>query len=1235
MKGFKLLVIIAFAALSSAAQDYHIPLKREVVSKKTAISQISFDKYYIHVSLDAVYGIDVKSQTGEKFTELYFGKGYSAGDIGEPKLPAIKNLIQIPSNSNISVKVSGYSINEYRLKDFGIETLIYPNQPSVSKEQDIKEVPFYINKAAYQESGFSNESIATIEVLGTIRGIRIARLQVNPIQYDPTQGVIRVYNDIDVHVTADGASIELEREIAAKTYSPFFEPVLSALSSSFTKSVFDEKPDLTKYPIKMQVISHRMFEQTLKPYVDWKTQKGFIVDVAYTDQIGTTDQAIISFMQNLYTNSTPENPLPTFLVIVGDVEQVPASATGSSSKKKTDLYYAALDDDYFPEMYYGRLSAQTTGQLKNIIDKIIYYEQYHFEDPSYLSRATLIAGVDATWNPRVGEPTVKYATKNYYNPDNGISTVWGYGVANDPSNPNNSSGYTGCYDNERLSVGFINYTAHCSESIWDSPRLTIDAVNGMSNYNKYPLAIGNCCLSADFGYSESIGEAWIRAENKGAVTYIGSSPSSYWYEDFYWAVGAFPIVGTNNGYVPSREETTLGAFDAPHASNYLTTGALVFVGNLAVTEAVLKSYVRNINQSSSALYYWQAYNVLGDPSLIPYFTESQNNNVVHPNVLTVDQSSLTISALPGSYIAISKDNNLLGTSYVNESGETELTINSLSEPAVVKLVITRPQTKPYFADLPVVNTGEPYIILQDFNVNDEVGNNNSKADYGEEFNIDITVKNFGEIPLNQVTAKLIGEDDNFSILSTESIVVGGIDEFGVSNTISIQNAFRMALSSEVEDRHVGYFTIELTDGKSTWSSELNIQANAPKIELGDINIIDDEEGINGLLEPGEVGILKIKVKNIGGSISPKIAASLSITTEDLTIEGNTAVMLEPIPAQEDEYLEFTLVANSDIIPETAFALNLLLSAGAYSTEHEIGITVGKLPEVIIGTADTVCVCNARFYDSGGPDATYSHEEDILMVFYPETQGKMLSFNFEYAFIEGRPSDLWDKLYVFDGDSVTAPEFPGSPFSNSDGIDIGTITATNPKGAVTFRFTSDGSVALDGWSAIVTCKDPILYNVSFTVNNSKQEHIDNATITILDLYETFSTDASGLASVFLPNGDYNFVVNADQYLDYQSTFTVKGVDLSIPINLVSVAAPVEWFTHFQIFPNPVAETLYLKGISNVSTIEFLNLYGQKVLTVIHHGQDETTFPVSTLHQGLYIMNIINSRGQKRSYKILKY
>jgi hypothetical protein len=102
-------------------------------------------------------------------------------------------------------------------------------------------------------------------------------------------------------------------------------------------------------------------------------------------------------------------------VIVGDVEQVPASATGTQSGKLTDLYYASVDGDMFPDMYYGRLSAISEAQLTAMVNKILYYEKFQFADAQYLNNATLIAGADATWNPAIAQPTIKYATANHFN----------------------------------------------------------------------------------------------------------------------------------------------------------------------------------------------------------------------------------------------------------------------------------------------------------------------------------------------------------------------------------------------------------------------------------------------------------------------------------------------------------------------------------------------------------------------------------------------------------------------------------------------------------------------------------------------------------------------------------------------------------------------------------------------------------------------------------------------------
>ena len=280
----------------------------------------------------------------------------------------------------------------------------------------------------------------------------------------------------------------------------------------------------------------------------------------------------------------------------------------------TDLYYGSVDGDYFPDMYYGRFSATNSAQLVAQINKTIYYEKYQFADPTYLNNITLIAGADSYWNPKIGQPCILYGTTNYFN------TAHGYNAINVYLNS-----YSGCYDPSRIAVSLINYTAHCSETSWGDPMLSKSMVNSFVNIGKYPVAIGNCCLSANFGTSECIGETWQRAANKGSVAYIGSSPSSYWFEDFYWSVGAFPIQGYNNGYVPTYAETTWGAYDAPFVSDYVTTGSMVFVGNLAVTEVHIQGYPSH----SSPLYYWQAYNVLGDPSLVPFYTQPDPNTVTH------------------------------------------------------------------------------------------------------------------------------------------------------------------------------------------------------------------------------------------------------------------------------------------------------------------------------------------------------------------------------------------------------------------------------------------------------------------------------------------------------------------------------------------------------------------------------------------------------------------------------
>ncbi len=894
---------------------------------KTAvnINDDSMERLHLSFSYEGITAFGVSTQKG-LFDEIGIPGTYSTGGLGTPKLPATKKLIEIPHGSSVSVVVKRFTTTEYKLTDFEINQRVMPVQPSIRKDQQPEDVAFEFDERIYQTNAFVRHEPVVVEELGVMRGTRIARLTVSPVSYNPVKGIISVMNDIEVEISFLNVDYALHENIKASTWSPYFELAQNALLNRLMHG-YPAHPDLTKYPVKYLIVSPRMFENDLQPFIQWKTKKGFKVITGYTDQIGTTYAAIRSWVHGQYNAGTPTDPAPTFLLIVGDTPQIPAT-TGSSSGKMTDLYYGSVDGDYFPEMYYGRFSATNSAQLVSQIAKTMYYEKYEIADPSYLNKVTLIAGADATWNPRVGQPTVQYGTNNYFNAAHGYTSIYTY----------LTSPYTGCYGADRIAVGLINYTAHCSETSWGDPSLSQSAVNAFTNNGKYPIAIGNCCLAADFGYTECIGETWQRALNKGSVAYIGSSPSSYWFEDFYWSVGAFPIQGNNNGYVPTYAETTWGAYDAMFVSDYVTTGSTVFIGNLAVTEVDIQGYPSH----SSPLYYWQAYNVLGDPSLVPYHTQPDPNTVSHMPIFPIGLTTYEVSALPGSYVSISKNNVLHGTALVGASGVVQVTVNPVLTAGMVDIVVTKPQHIPYMVQVPATALQGPYVVLDSFTISDQAGNNNGKADYGEEITLDITLKNIGAGASANVTANLTGTSEYLTINGQPSQIFGAIASGAVAN---VADAFSLTVKPYVPDQHLASFQLQITDGNGNWSSSLQIVLNAPQFTIGEVAINDQIGGNgNGRLDPGEKVNATFTFTNNGGATAIDVNGLLATNSSFLNIGSPNFQPGSIAPGEQNSRSFMINVAPN--APTAVFAdLHLMLTAGAYSGLKSFQLPVGAAVNV--------------------------------------------------------------------------------------------------------------------------------------------------------------------------------------------------------------------------------------------------------------------------------------------------
>ena len=686
MKKLSLLLVLVMGTMFAMAQNGRIDLRQET---KAEITQSDFNSLRATFSYGSIESIEISTERGA-FSEIAIEGTYASGEMGSPELPASHQLLAVPFGATPRVSVINYTTTDYRLSDYGIGTIL-PHQPSVRKDQNPDEVEFVYNAQAYQTRSLATAPEATIEVQGTMRGIRIGSLVINPVSYNPASNTLRVFNNIEVEVSFDGADRAETERMLLSTYSPYFDIVYKQMFNyRQIMDVYDDHPDLMAYPVHMIVITPQDYISALQPWINWKIQKGFDVNVVTTAQAGGNYNAIQSYVQNLYNTGVSQGATPTFVILVGDTGQIPGKTSGNATQKVTDLYYGSIDNDYFPDMFYSRMSAENTNQVTAIVNKILQYEQYTMPDPSYLSNVTLIAGWDSYWNPRIGQPTINYATTYYYNTAHGFNQVNTY---------LQQGQYTGCYNTLNTGVGFINYTAHGAETSWSDPYFTVSNVNALTNTNKYFLAMGNCCLTGNFGYSQPcFGEAMLRGENKAAYSYIGSCPVTYWYEDYYFGVGATTVMNQT----PTQQNSATGVYDGIWMDDtYNTVSSITFLGNIAVCYA----HAGNYQTSTTPLYYWQAYHVLGDGSIMPYRVNPTPNTVSHASSIPSGSSNFAVNAQAGSYVGISQNNVLKGAALVPASGSVNVPVSGITSGQPVKIVVTKPQRQPYMQDITVGGGG--------------------------------------------------------------------------------------------------------------------------------------------------------------------------------------------------------------------------------------------------------------------------------------------------------------------------------------------------------------------------------------------------------------------------------------------------------------------------------------------------------------------------------------------------
>ncbi|MCK4465900.1 MAG: T9SS type A sorting domain-containing protein [Bacteroidales bacterium] len=902
-------------------------LKKEIVlaPDKTGISVLKDDDYSLQLK-STLKGFQMFTHhTPEGNFARIFVEGYTNNyNTGYPELPVLNKMFEIPQEAEPIVRILSYEEEIIHLEDFQVTEKVFPSQPSLSKNIRKEDIQFEYNSAFYKIDQFTDKDIVSFEELGTTRGIRLGQVQFAPFHYNPVKNIIKIYNNLVVEIVFYNSNHELTQSLKKKYYSPVFEKTFSKILNYKSESA---KYVLSEKPVKYVILSDTMFKSVLKPFIEWKTKKGFnVVEVYKGDPgVGTTRDEMKTYLKNLYLSSTPEDPAPTYLLLVGDVGQIPSS---QASGQLTDLYYAEYDGngDYFPEVFYGRFSARDTNELIIQINKTLEYEQYLFPDPSFLDTAVMIAGVDGSHSYKWCNGQINYGTQNYFNPEHGLTShTYLY--------PESGSSDAQIIQDVSNGVGFVNYTGHGFPDRWDDPRFSITHIQDLQNTGKYPLMIGNACSTTRFDNPECFAEALVRAENKGALAYIGCTNDSYWDEDFYWVVGVGPISAN-----PTYDETGLGAYDRifhdngePVSEWYITQGQMVYAGNLAVTTG-------NIQK---AKYYWETYQLMGDPSLMVYFSVPDTLEVYYPLTIPIGMNTLFIHTEPNAYIGFTFDGQLLDAKHADESGSVILSFPELTGTGFADLIVTKQNREPFINTIDIIQNNEPYVIYEGHFLNDSLGNSDNKADYGEVIYVNMTIKNLGNINADSVSVTISAMDSLVTITDSLEhwILVPALSDS------TILNAFLIEISDTINDQHVTTFRMDISDKQeNNWTSYFKITLYAPVLEIGKITINDNEEGNgNGNPDPGERIIISIETINDGNSDATNVTGVLTTANEFITID-DSLYMFGDFEAGTADKATYTITIDSSAPYASLVKLQFKLMAGFYSVADSFELPVGLVYE---------------------------------------------------------------------------------------------------------------------------------------------------------------------------------------------------------------------------------------------------------------------------------------------------
>ena len=746
---------------------------------------------------------------------------------GWSELPVIARLVRIPPTADIQLKI--HEVSSHIENDYIPFIVACLNEDSASETSGIPSEEFQ------NYDGFYPPEPVVIGEPAILRGHRLVRVTIYPMQYNPATRQCKINDQVDFELEYGGVGANIvvnpDRPRPSSSIQRILESLVvnPPLHRDGGVAGADRGSYLLIYPRVNEI------EDALYPLIEWRARQGWETH-AIEVQNGASTNQVKEIIQEAYDEW--DNP-PEMVVLVGDA----SGNVAISAYNPTDLDYVLLDGrDILADADIGRISVESVDRLRQVVRKIVSYETDPWMDEPHWYESGMVCEYG-----RAGLSTIlltSWLAREMV--EKGLNEVHEY-YSNAP--------YMGMSVNEFFESEFRRGVLFSSYRGNGGMRISTGEIMSLRAHQCYPAVTTITCFTGDYIGGFSYSEAFLRSEG-GAIGAAGMCTG-----------------GTRVQYNNALMTGTWAGILKEGFHNFGT----------AVNRGRYELYRQYDGYDGGGDNHSRWYNLMGDPATHLFTGVPRTIITTHDETLPLGANRFSVRVdddeeevgLPDALVCLYKpDDEFQQLARTDESGTAEFYFPSdaLTEGELM-VTVTMHNVVPSLSDV-IIEEAEYYLGAESWTIDDnDRGDGNGIANPGEIVELIIELANYGtRIPGGNVTVTAESLSPYAEVIS-DPVEMNGAPDVGDA----VEVAFIVEIADNTPDCHNILIGIEAATGEMSWNSVAAIQVEAARLVITDLIFEDDELG------RGQLQTLDIEVTNEGQKRISEFHAHLSSNSPMVTI----------------------------------------------------------------------------------------------------------------------------------------------------------------------------------------------------------------------------------------------------------------------------------------------------------------------------------------------------------------